>query len=377
MARVLRLAAAPFALVALLGLAACDSGPPAAKAEAKKSGPPPTLITTTTVSLRAIEVAEETVGYLENVQDPRVAAEVAGKVVRVLAQQGQTVKQGQLLAEIDSQDWLIQGRTDDAEIARLEALVAQQDRFVERQQRLREQGFISQNAVDDVVSQRAALREQLVAARSKAESGRNSLRKTRVVSPIVGRVQEQIVAEGDFVKVGDALFALVGTQSLIAHLPFPESAASRLKVGLPVRITSPLAPNRVIESRITEIRPVVTTTSRALDVIVKFDTDGTLRGGGTVNAVVITGARPSVVMVPEQSVVLRPAGKVVYVVNEGRVKQSIVETGYKTDGMVEILKGLNGGEQIAVDGAGFLTDNAPVTLPRPAGEKGSGKAAAK
>ena len=137
-----------------------------------------------------------------------------------------------------------------------------------------------------------------------------------------------------------------------------------------MRLTSPLMPDFVVEAKIDEIRPTITATSRALDVIVKFDTDGKFRGGGTVNAQVVTGRKPNAVVVPEQSVVLRPAGKVVYVVEDGnKVAQRIVQTGYRQGGLIEITAGLAGGETVAVDGAGFLTNNASVAVSKPRGEK--------
>jgi multidrug efflux pump subunit AcrA (membrane-fusion protein) len=104
-------------------------------------------------------------------------------------------------------------------------------------------------------------------------------------------------------------------------------------------------------------------------VIVKFDSDGKFRGGGTVNAQVVTGRKENAVVVPEQSVVLRPAGKVVYLVEDGKAIQRIVETGIRKDGFIEILSGLSGGETVVADGAGFLTNNAPVAVARPRGEK--------
>ncbi|MBK8065683.1 MAG: hypothetical protein IPK29_17965 [Betaproteobacteria bacterium] len=74
-------------------------------------------------------------------------------------------------------------------------------------------------------------------------------------------------------------------------------------------------------------------------------------------------------MVPEQSVVLRPAGKVAYVLAErdGRlsVEQRAVETGLRQDGLYEVTRGLAAGDRVAVDGAGFLTNNAAVQLPKP------------
>jgi len=340
---------------------------------AKRAGPAPALVTATVVQPRTIEVGEQVVGSLEAVVDPSVGAEVAGRVTRVHAFTGKKVARGDLLAEIDPQDFEIQARADAAETARLESLLAQQERVVERQQKLVAQGFISQNALDDAVTQRAALREQILGAKARADQTRRSLGKARVVSPIDGEVEVQVVAAGDFVKVGDPMFKLVGTSRLHAHLPLPENADRIIKPGLRVRLSVPSEPGRELEAKIDEIRPTVGATNRALDAIVKFDNDGTFRGGGSVNAKIVLAVRDNALTVPEQSVVLRPAGKVVFVVTEqdGRLtaQQRVVETGIRQEGYYEILKGLAPGDRVAVDGAGFLSNGAVVALPKPAAGK--------
>jgi membrane fusion protein (multidrug efflux system) len=329
-------------------------------------GPQAVLITATTVQPRALEIYEEVVGSLENVIDPTIGAEVAGRVTRVAGFTGKKVTKGEVLAEIDAVDFEIQSRGDKAEIGRLTSLLDQQQRVVERQQKLVSQGFISQNAVDDALAQRNALREQLVAARARAEATGRSMTKSKVVAPVDGEIETQVVAVGDYVKLGDPLFKLVGVQEMRAHLLLPESAATRIHTGLKVVLSSPAAPERLIEARIDEIKPTVGANNRALDAIVKFRGDGNLfRGGGTVNARIVTRSLEGALMVPEQSVVLRPAGKVVYAVQEGIARQRVVETGLRQGGFQEITKGLAAGETIAADGAGFLTDGAAVTLPKP------------
>ena len=351
--------------LALLALAAgCEK-----KLEERK-GPPPTLITVTEAKAMRLEVTEETLGSLEAVVDPKIGAEVAARVVKVLSRAGDRVKRGQLLALLDPTDLTIQARSDAAEIRRLAALLAQQERLVERQQNLVRRGFISKNAADDATAQRDALRAQLAVARAHADAGTSNLAKTRVLAPVDGEIELQIVAPGDYVKIGDPLFRLVSNKRLRAHLPFPETAAARMRRGLPVRITSAQAPGYIVDGVIEDIRPTVTETSRALDVIARFNNDGGLLSGGTVNASVLVDTKERAVVVPEQSVVLRPAGKVVYVIAEGKAKQQPVETGIKRDGTVEVLRGLTGGETVALDGAGFLTDNAIVGIqlrgPQPA-----------
>ena len=362
------------AALALLLLAACGQ-----KAEEKKATPPPALITVTQVGSGEFEVVEETLGTLEVLADPKVGAEVPGRVVQVLARTGQRVKKGQLLAVIDAGDTILANRADAAEVRRLEALAAQQDRLLERQQSLVVKGFLSKNAGDDVAAQRTAVNEQLAAARARAENSQRSVGKARVTAPLDAVVEVQIVAPGDYVKVGDPLFQLVAPHKLRAHLPFPEVAATRLARGQAVSMRSPLAPGKLFESRIHEIRPGVIEGSRTLDVLADIDNrEGLLRGGGTVNATVRIAAKATALTVPEQSVVLRPAGKVVYVISdvEGqkRAQAKVVKAGAKRGGRVEILEGLKGGETIALDGAGFLTHNAAVAI-KEAAKPGAGPGA--
>ncbi|MDQ5906125.1 MAG: Efflux transporter periplasmic adaptor subunit, partial [Pseudomonadota bacterium] len=231
-----------------------------------------------------------------------------------------------------------------------------------RQGELVQKSFISKNALDDATAQRDALRGQLEAARGKAGISGNNLKKTRVIAPMDGIVEEQIASAGDYVKLGDPLFRLVSNAVLRAHLPFPESAAQRLQRGQPVKLISPLLPGKLINGEVEDIRPTLTETSRTIDVIARVESTPELRGGGSVDAAVVIGQKNQAILVPEQSVVLRPAGKVVYAINDGKAQQRVVETGTKQAGMIEIIKGIQAGETVALDGAGFLTNGAAVNI---------------
>ena len=370
-------------VVAAAGLGAyffAGDGRAARKAEkGAGKGPQAVLITSAVVQPRTLEVYEDVLGTIENVIDPTVGAEVAGRVTRVAGFAGKKVAKGDVIAEIDAADFQIQARADQAEIGRLTSLLEQQERVVERNKKLVGQGFISQNAIDDAITQRNALRQQLAAARARADQTGRGLTKSRVVAPVDGEIETQIVAVGDFVKVGDPLFRMVGMQEMRVHLLLPEAAATRIKPGLKVVLSPPAAPEQVLEARIDEIKPTLGVNNRAIDAIVKISGAGNLfRGGGTVNARIVTAAHEGALMVPEQSVVLRPAGKVVYALEGNVARQRIVETGMRQDGMQQILKGLAAGETVAADGAGFLTDGAAVTVrggkPGAVAQKGAKKA---
>lgn len=347
--------AVPLLLGALL-LAGCGDKP------AEKKGAPATLISVTQVATSSLETSERTLGTLAAVKDPALSAEIAGKVVKVAARSGQAVKKGQLLARLDPLDAEHQASADAAEVARLEALLAQQERVVARQGELVQKNFISRNALDDAIAQRDALKNQLASARSRASLTRRNVGKTEVVAPFDGIIETQIASQGDYVKVGDPLFRFIANDRLRAELPFPELAAPRIKVGMPVRLNSPLAPDTTIDAVVEDIRPTVGEGNRAILVIARLDNPGPLKGGGSVDAAVITGRDENAIVVPEQSVVLRPAGKVVYLIVDGKARQQAVQVGSKQRGQVQIVSGLQGGETIALDGAGFLSDGAAVNV---------------
>ena len=358
-------------LATLLTVACADK----AAETAKKPAPPTTLITTTQASAVDFEVVESTLGTLESVFDPKVAAEVAGRIVRVDGRAGRVVKKGDLLAEIAPDDVRRQRQVDNAEVQRLVAVLAQQERHLQQQEALHARNFVARHAVDEARSQRDAVSEQLAGARARLGLADNQLAKTRVAAPYDGQIAVQIVAPGDYVKVGDPLFQFVSNRRIRANLPFPEQAAARIHRGQTVRLSVPQAAGQVIEGRIEDIRPVLLAGSRAVEAIARFDNPGQLLSGGSVDATVVIARRPNSVVVPEQSVVLRPAGKVVYAIVDGKAEQRVVDTGARRDGLVEILKGLPAGTTVAFDGAGFLSHGAAVSIKEPANGRGASKPA--
>ena len=101
--------------VAVAASAALAAGCGDNKADTKKqAGPPATLVSVAKAEARTLEVVEDSVGSLENFMDPKVGAEVAGRVVSVQGFVGKKVKRGDLLAEIDASDLEIQSRADSA-----------------------------------------------------------------------------------------------------------------------------------------------------------------------------------------------------------------------------------------------------------------------
>lgn len=341
--------------------ASCGNNDSASKDKEASNSAKATLVTVTTIKKQAVEITEEAIGTLEGLIDPTVAAEVAGRVVKVHASPGEQVKQGQLLATIDAADFTMQRNEAQAEVSRIQALLENQAKIVARNQALVDKKFISQNVVDNDKAQQNVLQQQLEAAKARVGSINHNSSKTRVVSPVNGTVETRLVSAGDYLKVGDPIMQIISKQKLRAHLPFPEHIGAKLKPGLKVRLTTPTSSSKV-ETVIHELKPLIAEGSRTVDVIADVVNQSDWQPGATVNGTVVLGEESSALMIPEQSLVLRPAGEVVYLVRDGMAYQAVVKTGYRKNGLIELLEGLQPDATIVVDGAGFLTDKTPVTI---------------
>lgn len=318
---------------------------------------------TTAQPVRAdVEQVEWAVGLIETRNSSQIAAEVAGKIVSVHADEGQGIPAGGLLAEIDASAYELELAREQAEVKRLKALIGKQERELARARELSAQDLIATEELEGLEADLDALREQWAGAQAELGSTQRRLTKTRMVAPVDGEVESRSVDVGDYVQVGTVAFDLIDLGNLRVTLPFPEYRAPYIRSGLPVRLTSVAAGDGVVEARVTDMRPGVNPASRSVTVIVDFDNPGGWRPGASVRAELILGVRENTLLVPQVAVVRRPAGDVVYVVNGDVVRERLVRRGERRDDQIEILEGLNGDEVIAVDGAGFLTDGATVAV---------------
>lgn len=329
--------------------------------QSNKNGPKPILVTVVQVQNAPVEITEDGVGSVEGLVDPTLTAEVAARIIKVYVSPGDSVKQGQLIATLDPTEFNLQEREAQAEVARIEALLINQTKTVARNQVLVDKKFISQNAVDTGVADQNVLKEQLVAAKARINTIRNSTGKTRIFAPTDGVVEKKIVDTGEYVKVGDPIVQIISNKLLRVYIPFPERVGIQLKAGLKLRLSTP-ASNNMVETVIRELKPLITASNRTIIAIADVKNVAGWQSGASVNASVVLSERAAAIMVPEQSVVLRPAGQVVYVIKENVAHQALVTTGLHQQGLVEIIDGLQVNDKIVVDGAGFLTDKAQVKL---------------
>lgn len=320
------------------------------------------MISTTLAEVKDLPVWLETVGRVHSHSAPTLAAEVAGRVVQVSADTGDSIEAGQLLAQTDTSTLLLQQQAAQAGVDRLQVHIASGQRRVERFETLSLKNLASQTQLDDAKEQLEAFRADHKAAEAQLAIVNDSLAKSRVTAPVSGVIQQRFISEGDFVSRGQPLFEITQPGHLQAWLPYPEAVALQVKVGQAARLYSPLIEGELISGKVTELQPSIGSGSRAVMAIVDLDKAGSLRPGATLSGHVLVATHANAVMVPNKSIVHRPTGDMVYIIQNNTATARKVASGRNQGAMIEITAGLKGGEVVATDGASFLSDGASVSI---------------
>ena len=350
----------PATVLITLSLGACSQGD--GSVSDLQTNTRAVLISTAEADVRDLPIWLETVGRVHSQSAPTLAAEVGGRITMVVADTGDSIEKGQVLAQIDTTTLVLEQQAAQAGIDRLLVHIANGKRRVERFETLSAKNLSSQTQLDDAREQLEAFRADFKAAKAQLAMVNDSLAKARVVAPVSGVIQQRLIATGDFVNRGQPLFEITQPKLLQAWLPFPEPVALQVHIGQPARIFSPLIPGETVTGEITELQPSVGVGSRAVMAIVDLENPGKLRPSATLTGKVLVDTHKMAVMVPIMSVVRRPAGDLVYIINGDKAEARVVITGQHDGMFVEIQSGINGTETIATDGAAFLTDGARVTI---------------
>ena len=319
-------------------------------------------VSTTTATTMNLNDEDSVMGMIYSRSSPDIAAEVSGRVISVIADIGDAVDKGQVLAQIDSEKYDLQLAQSKAEIARLSALLVNQELDLKRAEKLFKDSLVSEEMVDRTRAEFTALSEQINAANAQLRNSERLIEETKIKAPIKTQVSAKHIDIGDFVQNGMIVYELVDTKNLRVALSFPEYQSLKLKKGLKVFLTTPTSKDQNVETIIKEIKPNVNSNNRSITAIVDFDNPGSWVPGASTQARIILSTYEDAVVLPQLAVVRRSIGDVVYLIQNGTAVERQVDTGIEKDGFIHIKSGLKHGDIVALDGAGFLTNGTQILI---------------
>jgi RND family efflux transporter MFP subunit len=291
------------------------------------------------------------VGTLLPAQEARLAAEVEGRVEKTLVEVGDTVKDGQELAQIDTASYqgMVNMWTANHNKAQINA--DNQTTNLERLEKLRASGAVSSTAFDEAAAAQKAALAEVAAAKAQLGGASTSLKRSTLRAPFDGRITDRQVNDGDFARIGTILYHIVDDSTLRFRGEIPERHAGRAKPGQTVRIRVDAFPDKSFEGKITWVNPAVNPDTRGIAIEARVENkDGTLKANAFARGELITDAGSDTLVIPGDAVVSFVGVHKVFTIVEGKAVAHEVTLGERRGQDQAILTGINAGDKIIATG---------------------------
>lgn len=297
-------------------------------------------------------------GAIEAWQEAVVSAQVSGqRIVEILAEVGDRVRAGQVLARFDAATLRAEEAELVASVQQAEAALREAEANRERALSLKERNLLSEQDVTRQVTQADVSRAQLAAAEARLATKRVQLSYTEVKAPDAGVVTLRSATLGAVPQPGQELFRLIRQGRLEWRGELTAQQLARVKTGDAVQLMLPTGEQ--ITARVRQVAPSLRNETRLALVYADLPADTAARAGMYAEGTVLL-AETAALVVPAASVVIRDGRNFVFVLagDDGRATATAkqVQVGRRSGGGVEIRSGLAHGERIVEQGAGFLND---------------------
>jgi RND family efflux transporter MFP subunit len=359
-------------MLCLLQTLACGKR---ATEEPEAANPPelPTIIADT-AKVTSQSIADEivvrgTIAALPN-EDVKVSALVAGRVNSVTIAEGDQVRQGQVIAELDSRPLDDQRRQSAATLEQAKAQLENARSNLQRNQQLFDRGIAAGKEVEDARAQLATAQAGVEQAAAGLNTADRQIERALIRSPIAGHVVKRMVSVGEQVD-GTAAQPIAE----IANLDRVELAAnvaaeylSRVKIRQPAGVSTDAYAGRTFSGTVVAISPAVDAETNAALVRIRIaNGERLLKVGMFGEARIQLGAHPHALVIPASALVRGNDGAAVYVVSGDIAQRTAVTVGLERPDTIEILSGLREGQTVLTSSVYGLGEKARLAPPNKAG----------
>jgi membrane fusion protein, multidrug efflux system len=333
------------ALITLLCLSACSDSnlekKPGESQRGGKDGPPPAVVISALVEEKTWGERLQAVGTARANESIEISSRVSDKISRVHFESGDSVRAGQVLVSL-------QTGSDTANLAVAQAQVKDTDRQFIRGEQLAKEKLVSAGQLDSLRSNRDA-------ARARVQAAQATLSDRVIVAPFAGVLGLRQVSPGQLVSAGTVITTLDDVSKIKVDFSLPEVQMAKLQANLPIEARSDAYPNQVFKGRVLSVDSRVDLQSRSIAAQAQIDNpDNTLRPGMLLEINVLQSERTALV-IPELALQQLGDESFVYRVTlDGTAEKTVVKSGTRSFGFVEILRGIKAGDRIVVEGTSKL-----------------------
>ena len=307
----------------------------------------------TSVIRRDIADYLETNGSLEAENEVDIVARTTGPIVELNVEEGDFVREGQVLARIDAAEI-------EAQLGIARVNLAEAELSWNRAQSSYREEVISQEAYDLARSTFESAAAQIVGTEILLDY-------TVIRAPFDGLIIERVIKNAEYVGSNARLFRISDFDPLLCPIQLPEKDLPRLELDQPAYLTVEAWPGLRFPARVLRISPVVDAATGTVKVTLEVQAQGRLRPGMFASVFVETDVRENAIVVPKQALVLESTSDTVYVaVDDGEggtvARRRELELGYEESDSLEVISGIAEGEDVVIIGQDNLSDRTPITI---------------
>ena len=345
--KLFRVGSIAFACVLLLS--ACQQGDDVEGEQTDEEETPPVPVEVSTPVRGDIFATYTGTAPIEAFAEADVIAKVDGEVRELHVEEGDMVDKNQILATLDGDRLRL-------ELSESQARLRKMQRDFQRNQELEEKGLISEGDFERIQYDLEALQASFNLASLELDY-------TQIRAPIAGVVSERYLKLGNTIKTGDPVFRVTSFDPLVAYIYVPEREFRQITAGQPVRIEIDALPGPPLIATVTRISPVVDPETGTFKITIELsDADQRIKPGMFGRMSIVYDKHENVLQVPRSAIIETASDTTIFVVEDGVGLRKTIETGFSSDGMVEITSGLTDGENVITVGHVGLKNEASVVV---------------
>lgn len=330
-----------------LPLSGCGEGK--AEDEAKKKDEPSIPVEVGSARIGAIDAAYRGTATLEAEDEATVNAKTGGVIEQIMVEEGDTVKAGQILAQLETDRLRL-------EVARAKATLDKLVQDFKRNESVYQRNLVSREAYERT-------KFELDGARAAYDLASLALQESSIRSPFDGVVSLRHIKVGNMIQMNSPAFRVTRMASLQAHIYVPERDIHKLAAGQPAVLAVDAWPDKQFSGHILRVNPVVDASTGTVKVTLAMAANQPELKPGMFGRVEIRyDRREQALLIPQDAVLTEDAAQSVFVVADGRAQRRPIRTGYSDAENYEVLEGLKAGEQVVTIGQSSLKDGARVEV---------------
>ncbi|MBS9524139.1 efflux RND transporter periplasmic adaptor subunit [Litoribacter ruber] len=333
----------------------------------------PTVVQTVQARKSNVNFTQQYPATVTAVEEVELRADVNGYITGIYIEEGQRVKKGQLLYQIDETRFRARKEQAESQLAIAKANLERAQRDLRRYQALQEEDAIAGQIYDNAVIEVRNAEQEVAAAEANLENARIDLQYASIYAPFDGTIGFSQVREGTLIQPGQTLLNTLSRDEPMGVDFFPEERYLRKFTSL--QFSENIEADSVFLLRLPDgqsypytgniriIDRAVDRNTGTIQIRLSFpNPDFLLRPGLSATLIVKEEESSEVLLVPEQAVQEQMGEFSVYIVENGEARQVKVQTGRKLQGETVILDGLQEGQEVIVKGIQRVSDGAAVRV---------------